>query len=446
MRIPNLHNNAGRLKLRRLAILAVVFCFMVSKAIAHPMPNSVVLLDIKATKVAAEIQLPLNELELAYGHDVNSNSDGLVERLGPQLKAYLLQHMHPVSQDGKPWAVTVNDMMVQPVAQSASGPYKELTVHLTLIPAEGETTRQFVLNYDVIIHQVVSHFALVSVRQDWDNGMNQGHPYQVGVVRLDVRSNKIFPLNVNIQEGNLWTGFTSMIDLGMEHIKEGTDHLLFLLTLLLPSTLIAKNEKWKGFGGVKYSLTRILKIVTAFTIGHSITLLVGALGVFHFPGRSIEVLIALSILISAIHAFKPIFPGKEMYIAASFGLIHGMAFAETLVNLDLDGLRMTLSILGFNIGIELMQLFVIAITIPWLIILSKNNMYKGLRIGGAIFAGVASLAWMLERVTGESNFVSVMLFNSTNYTIWLIIGLAVAAGISYFLNFKKAHKKVVYGY
>ncbi|MBD1365070.1 HupE/UreJ family protein [Mucilaginibacter sp. ZT4R22] len=396
------------------------------------MPNSVVLLDIKPQMVTAELQLPLNELELAFGHDVNRNSDKLVERLGTQLKAYILQHVHPVGSDGRNWAVSLQDMLVQPVQQSESGPYKELTVHLVLIPTDGNSTRNFTLNYDVIIHQVVSHFALVSVRQDWDNGLSQNHPYQVGVVRMDVPTNKILPLQVNIQQGSLWTGFTAMLGLGMQHIKEGTDHLLFLLTLLLPATLLVTRKQWGQFGGVGYSLVRIFKIVTAFTAGHSVTLLIGATGLFSFPGRPIEILIALSILISAIHAYKPIFPGKEMYIAAGFGLVHGMAFAETLVNLNLDAGRMALSILGFNLGIELMQLFIIAIIIPWLIILSYNNLYKGLRVGGAITAGTASVGWMVERITDKPNIVGSAVMAAAGYAQWLVLILAIAAVFSFF--------------
>ena len=402
------------------------------------MPNSIVLLDIKSDRVTAELQLPLNEMEPAFAYNINHQSDRLVERLGSKLKAYLLQHIHAVSPDGRPWEIKISDLQLQPVVQSENGPYKELTVHLFLKPPAGASTHQFSLHYDVIIHQVVSHFALVSVRQDWDNGLSSNYPYQVGVIRLDVRSNHILPLNVNIEEGNLWRGFTNMVNLGVDHIREGTDHLLFLLALLLPAPLLVVNKQWKGFGGVKYSLLRIVKIVTAFTIGHSVTLLIGALGIFHFPGRSVEVLIALSIFISAIHALKPIFPGKEMYIAAGFGLIHGMAFAETLINLNLDGLRMALSILGFNLGIELMQLFVIAVTIPWLIILCKNNCYTRLRVAGAIFAAMASLAWMAERLSGRSNFITLFILQNTSGAKWLIAALAIAAAASYFVRKRSA--------
>lgn len=411
----------------------------VDRAAAHPMPNTIILLDIKSDMVTAELQLPLNELELAFGHDVNSNSDNLLKRLGPQLKAYLLQHIKAYAPDGKLWKVTINDMVVQPVEESASGPYKELTVHVRLVPPGDANTRQFNLKYDAIIHQVVSHFALVSVRQDWDNGLNPEHPYEVGVIGLDVKTNNIPPLAINIQQGGLWRGFTSMVNLGVEHIAAGTDHLLFLLTLLLPAPLLVNRRRWAEAGTTRYSLGRIFKIVTAFTIGHSITLLMGATGVTDFPARPIEILIAVSILISAIHAIKPIFPGREMFIAAGFGLIHGMAFATTLVDLNLDAGRMALSIFGFNLGIELMQLLVVAVTIPWLIILSRSfAVYTYIRITGALIAGVAAVSWIIERVTLRPNLITIFVLNTADYAKWLIVLLAVLALLS-FIN--KKYKK-----
>jgi hypothetical protein len=97
-------------------------------------------------------------------------------------------------------------------------------------------------------------------------------------------------------------GFTSVFRLGMRHICEGTDHLLFLLTLLLPAPLFVTGSSWSGVADVRQSVLRILKIVTAFTVGHSITLAIATLGFVHVLSRPVEVLIAISILISAIHA------------------------------------------------------------------------------------------------------------------------------------------------
>ena len=85
----------------------------------------------------------------------------------------------------------------------------------------------------------------------------------------------------------------------MQHISEGTDHLLFLLVLLLPAPLLLKQKRWGRFGGTRYSLIRLLKIVTAFTLEHSLTLIIGALGWLWLPVQPVEVLIAFSILVSA---------------------------------------------------------------------------------------------------------------------------------------------------
>jgi hypothetical protein len=139
-----------------------------------------------------------------------------------------------------------------------------------------------------------------------------------------------------------------MIALGAQHIREGTDHLLFLLVLLLPAMLKLRAGAWGAFGGINYSLGRLVRIVTAFTLGHSATLLAGALHWLSLPQRPVEVLIACSILVTAIHAVRPIFPGREDHVAAGFGLVHGLAFATILADLNPSAGPMALSILGFD--------------------------------------------------------------------------------------------------
>ena len=170
---------------------------------------------------------------------------------------------------------------------------------------------------------------------------------------------------------------TSMFRLGMRHIAEGTDHLLFLLALLLPAPLLAVGGRWAGSAGVRPSLLRILKVVTAFTVGHSLTLALAAMGVVKVPGRPIEVLIAVSILVSAVNAMRPVFAGREAVVAGFFGLIHGLAFASTLSVLGLGRWERLLSILGFNLGIEAMQLMVVAAVLPSLLLLSRSRGYGG---------------------------------------------------------------------
>jgi hypothetical protein len=214
-------------------------------------------------------------------------------------------------------------------------------------------------------------------------------------------------------------GFASIFYLGMRHIAGGTDHLLFLLALLLPAPLLASGSRWAGFAGGRRTLLRILKIVTAFTIGHSITLALAGLGLVRVPSRPIEVLIAVSILVSAIHALRPLLPGKEAGIAAFFGLIHGLAFAATLGELGLGRWERVAGILAFNVGIEAMQLVVVAVTMPSLVLMSRTRAYLFLRIGGALFAGFASVGWIAERLFGVHNSVDVGVDIVAHHAVWM---------------------------
>jgi len=400
---------------------------------AHPMPSTAVLLDLQATGVAAELQLPLGELQLALGQQLNvtDQPETLVIRSGVALRAYLLAHIRPVGPDGRPWSVVVRELAVGSTEQNDTGPYQELTAHLWLRPPTGASSRTFTLHYDVIMHQLVTHAALVSIRQDWDNGVLAEHPVEVGVIRMNPRDNSIAPLEIAPAVGSRWHGFKRMISLGMSHIAEGADHLLFLLVLLLPASLLVKIGRWGKFGGVRYSLVRLLKIVTAFTVGHSLTLLLGALGWLRLPSQLVEVLIASSILVSAVHALRPLFPGRETWVAAGFGLVHGLAFASTLANLHLDAGRMGLSILGFNLGIELMQLLVITATGPWLLLLSRTPAYSAVRIAGAVLAGFAALAWIAERLTGQANVLTVLVAQAVPYMRWLLGVLAIGAVLTF---------------
>ena len=401
-------------------------------ALAHPVPSSVVLLDIKSTGVGAELQLPLGELQLAFGHDVALHPETLVARLGPQLRAYIQAHVRPVGADGRAWAVTVGALGIQSTEQSYTGPFQTLTARLWLQPPAGADSRTFTLRYDVIVHQVVTHKTLVSIRQDWDAGVVATQPVEAGVIQLDPVNNVVPPLEIR-QQGSWWQGFGSMVRLGMAHIAEGTDHLLFLLALLLPAPLLVLGGRWAGFGGVRYSLWRVLRIVTAFTLGHSLTLLAGAVGWLRLPGQPVEALIAVSILVGAVHAIRPLFAGREAYVAGGFGLVHGLAFASTLAGLQLDTGRMALSILGFNLGIELMQVVLIGVTMPWLWLLARTPTYAWLRPVGAGLALVAALAWLTERLSGQGNWLTGHLARATSYAPWLLAALVGLALLSWWL-------------
>ncbi|HEX4808571.1 MAG TPA: HupE/UreJ family protein [Bryobacteraceae bacterium] len=224
-----------------------------------------------------------------------------------------------------------------------------------------------------------------------------------------------------------FAGVPSMFRLGMRHIAEGTDHLLFLIALLLPAPLLAVRSRWAAAGSIHHSLVQIVRVVTAFTIGHSATLGLGAWGLVSLPSRVVEVLIAFSILVSSIHALRPLFPGREPAIAAGFGLVHGLAVATTLQNLGVGPWQRIASILGFNLGIETMQLIVVGAILPSLIALSRTPAYRVFRFCGALFAGFASLGWIIERLFGVPDFVDGLVDRIAQGGVWIAISLIVTS-------------------
>src|SRR5262249_20361578 len=163
-----------------------------------------------------------------------------------------------------------------------------------------------------------THTAVVTLAGDWRNGVMGDEPVLLGTMR---DTNAAIVLD---RSGGSWfVGFAALFRLGARHIAEGTDHLLFLLALILAAPLVAAGGRWGGYAGGRTALRRIVQVVTAFTLGHSITLVLGALGWASLPGAVVESAIALSILVSAVHALVPIFRGREVYIASGFGLVHG---------------------------------------------------------------------------------------------------------------------------
>lgn len=130
------------------------------------------------------------------------------------------------------------------------------------------------------------------------------------------------------------------------------------------------------------------------------------------------------------HALRPIVPGKEALIAGFFGLIHGLAFAATLDRLGLARLERVIGILAFNLVIETMQMIVVAVILPSLILISRTRGYCLLRTGGAVFAGVASLGWMVERIFDVETPVDTLVNTFARHALWAGGGLFIVSSAS----------------
>ncbi len=403
------------MKLRIVIVVAFLCSALSSPALAHSMYQAAVILDFTGSVVHAELQLPVERVGTALNFQLNAQT---LESQRVSLTEYIVSRLHAILPNGRAFAVRLSS----PVSLAAIDGAPYLVANLILAPPEQSESDLFDLKDDVLLERIAAQVALVSIRSDWRTSTFANNPKLVGVLRADHRSVRIDRTNAS------WArGFGSIFHLGMRHIAEGTDHLLFLLVLLLPAPLLVFHQRWAGFAGVHHSLLQILKVVTAFTLGHSLTLAAAALGLIHVPGRPIEVLIAVSILVSAIHALRPLFPGREAVIAACFGLVHGMAFGTTLAELGLSRWERVASIFGFNLGIETMQLVVVAAIMPSFILLSRTRLYPVIRIAGALFAGLASIGWIGERLFQMSNPLESIIETLAQHAWWIAIALCLLA-------------------
>jgi hypothetical protein len=399
--------------MRRL-LPALLVLVVMRPAWAHPMPNSSVVLRLHRAGIDAELTLPIGELAAAWEKPLPKDAVLTVERYGEEIKDYVRAHVRPTTPDGRPWTVSVRE--VRPVIEQEP----DVRVTLTMTPPPGEPADRLTLNYDVIFHHLITHMALVTLASDWQSGVTSEQPVLLGTMR-DTNA----AIVIDRSGGSWFQGFAAMFRLGARHIALGTDHLLFLLALILPAPLVAAGWRWGGYAGGATAFRRILKVVTAFTLGHSITLVIGAMGWASLPGALVESAIALSILFSAVHALVPIFRGREVYIAGGFGLVHGLAFAATLADFGLDPWTLASSVLGFNLGIEAFQLVVILAAMPWLVLLARSRVYGPFRIAGATCTAVAAAAWFAERALGCVNPVEPLVESVASHALWLLAGLVV---------------------
>ena len=201
-------------------------------------------------------------------------------------------------------------------------------------------------------------------------------------------------------EGRLGRWMTFIWE-GVWHIWIGFDHILFLMALLLPAVLKRENNRWVGVESLRPAMLNVLKIVTAFTVAHSITLSLAALELVSLPTRLVESVIAASVAVAAANNLWSLTRGKNWMMAGGFGLIHGFGFASVLGDLGLARANLAAVLVGFNLGVELGQLVIVALFLPLAFALRGTAFYRtGVFKIGSILILLIALLWMVERIVG----------------------------------------------
>lgn len=192
---------------------------------------------------------------------------------------------------------------------------------------------------------------------------------------------------------------------GVWHIWIGYDHILFLISLLLTAGFVRKAHHWELREGLKTTFWATAKIVTSFTLAHSVTLSLVIFGIVSLPSQLVESTIALSIAIAAANNLYPVMHKRLWLLTFCFGLIHGMGFAGALQELGLPDNAKWLALVGFNLGVEAGQLAIVAAVLPIIYFLRHNEFYRKIALpmaSGLIIA--VALIWFIQRAFGVSLF------------------------------------------
>jgi hypothetical protein len=362
--------------------LAAAAC-LASGAAAHGLGMSQLRLRVDGARVKGEWELQLREARLAVGLDGQTAGEAGWRELAPRepaLRAYLAGRLS-LTSDGAPCAVEIS-----PAAAQWQPEQGQLLYRLAATcPSE---PRRLGLVCDLFFELDPKHRAYFSVED--------ARITHVGLFRAEQRE-----ATLEVHQLHAGAVFMEFVREGVRHIWGGLDHLAFLLALLLPAPLVREGGSWSPRAGLGPTTREVLKVVTAFTAAHSLTLALATFGLVSLPARAVEVTIALSVFAAAWNNLRPFLPGRAWVMALGFGLVHGLGFAGALRNLALPTHARGLALGAFNVGVELGQLAIVVPVLPLLYAVSRHRSYPRFVMGaGSLAIAWVAVLWTLERGFG----------------------------------------------
>lgn len=354
------------MKMRHLAMLGILFTAVgpLSAHEANTTLSSVVvrqdslkfIFSIAEAEMIDAFDLVMND-EVGYGRAVMlAKTDEVLAYLQKQTAFHV---------DGEPvvWTEQSSDTRVD-----RDG---DLLLRLTLVAALEELPAELDMRIDLAQRMGSTHRNIAKII------------YAKKTMRQAVFSNdRSQQLFVFGEKKSVWDNVKAFTVLGTEHIFEGYDHILFLLALII-------------VGG---RLVNLIKIVSAFTVAHSITLILAALEWVTLPGKWIECGIALSIVYVAAENLWKHRADYRWILTFCFGLVHGFGFANVLRDLGLPSKGLIASLLAFNVGVEIGQVAIVAVLFPFILWLSRRTFQRQVVLGVSVAILLFGLGWFFDRV------------------------------------------------
>ncbi|MEF8713070.1 MAG: HupE/UreJ family protein [Accumulibacter sp.] len=365
--------------LRGFAMLLILLAS--PAALAHKPSDSYLSLQVTETAIQGQWDIALRDLDYALGLDDNQDGAitwGELRARHTEIAAYALARL-ALSADGEACTTAVLEHLVD---DHSDGAYAVLRF------SAGCKTEPKVLSahYRLFFDVDPQHRGLLRLEH-------------AGQTRTAIFSAATPVQRFELAENDRLRQFIDYTAHGVWHIWIGFDHLLFLLSLLLPAVLIRVDGGWTGAARFRDALWEVVKVVSAFTLAHSITLTLAALDVVQLPSRWVESAIAASVIVAALNNLIVMAGASRWLFAFAFGLIHGFGFASVLADLGLPQNALLLALVAFNLGVEAGQLAIVALFLPLAWGVRNQWIYRrGVLAGGSLLVIATAGIWLVERV------------------------------------------------
>ncbi|MFO1397599.1 MAG: HupE/UreJ family protein [Burkholderiales bacterium] len=367
--------------IRTLACLLAAAFLAAAPAHAHKPSDSYLSLAVDGATVTGQWDIALRDLDVAIGLDADRDDAitwGEVKAKQAAIAAYAFSRLALRSGDA-PCAIAPGALLVD---RHTDGAYAVLPFTATCATAPHSIAVEYRLLFDVD----PQHRGLLNLAA--------GGTTRAGIFAAAAPLQS-FPFD----DASPLAQFADYLREGVVHIWTGFDHLLFLLSLLLPAVLVvAPGAGRRGVASFRDACGEVLKVVTAFTVAHSITLSLAALGVVMLPSRLVESAIAVSVVLAALNNVWPVVLGRRWVLAFVFGLVHGFGFASVLADLGLPQASLLPALVAFNVGVEIGQLAIVTLFLPLAFAVRDTRFYgRTVFVGGSLVVAAIAAAWFAER-------------------------------------------------
>lgn len=363
--------------------LLFLFAFATLPALAHKPSDSYLTLRAEADRIAVRWDIALRDLDYVLQLDRDGNGEltwGEVRQRAADIEKLATARLALASQGE---ACPLRNAGPLQLDRHSDGAYAVLSLQATCPRLADKLQANYALLFDVD----PTHRGLMQ----WTPA-GEATP-QALVFAADSASQQL----ALRAPGGLETLRQYVVE-GVWHIWIGFDHILFLVALLLPAVLVRRPDGWTPSPNLRAAVIEVLKVVTAFTIAHSITLSLAVLGLVSLPSRLVESVIAASVVLAALNNLRGTIDRRRWVVAFVFGLVHGFGFASVLADLGLPQGALALALVGFNVGVELGQLAIVAAFLPFAYLLRATSFYRvGVLQAGSVAVALLAGWWFIER-------------------------------------------------